>query len=78
MELDRNFDRSFTCLSYVTAEFLQALKDRNRLFTASVQYSNELTITLNAGWSTCVVVVDTSRTLVHNTQCPLLWVRNTS
>ena len=42
--------------------------------------SDELVIVLNAVESTCAVefytVVDTSRSPVHNTPCPLHWVRD--
>ena len=43
--------------------------------------SDELVFKLNAFQSTCAVefytVVDTSRSPVHNTPCPLHWVRDT-
>ena len=43
--------------------------------------SDELVFKLNAVESTCAVefytVVDTSRSPVHNTPCPLHWVRDT-
>ena len=42
--------------------------------------SDELVIKLNAVESTCAIdfhtVVDTSRSPVHNTPCPLHWVRD--
>ena len=42
--------------------------------------SDELVIVLNAVESTCAAefytVVDTSRSPVHNTPCPLYWVRD--
>ena len=44
--------------------------------------SDELVIVLNAVESTCAVkfytVVDTSRSPVHNTPCPLHWVRDSA
>ena len=51
-----------------------------RRYLEAVQFSDELVTKLNAVESTCAVnfytVVDTSRSPVHYTPCPLHWVRD--